>query len=107
MKTKNCNTYSLSIPVFKQGDDLSHCIEHTKTLQDAFMAQAKRYEVAAEMCKRMASIAVEHNLDVFACTHEISINCENKEIIESLLQEGMFRVWECDGCEECYEGEGE
>ncbi len=43
-------SYELHLPVFKQGDDLSHSIQETKSLQEAFEKQAECYKLASDIC---------------------------------------------------------
>lgn len=100
----NIKTGILSLPVFKMGDDLGYCIENNETLTDAFMDQAASYEEAANLCKKMAAIASEYELDVYAATHTIEVSGEenviDKLIKEQILQEDEFED-ECENDCEC------
>jgi len=69
--------YDLSLPYFKQGDDLCGYKMHTENDADAFIAHAEMMESSAEILRKMASVAKENNLRIEdACTHCITVSCE-------------------------------
>jgi hypothetical protein len=83
-------SYELHLPVFKQGDDLHHKMEVTGgNLPEAFKLQAETYELAAEMCRKMAGVAVEHELSVDADTHMIMVGGP-EDVMENLVVEGIL-----------------
>lgn len=87
---KLMKTYSLHLPVFKQGDDLAHCLEsNDNDPVKGFLDLAKQYEAAAEMCKTVAgelSKVNTSNIDVDACTHCIWIHTSRKDVKELVKQ---------------------
>lgn len=91
---KSCE---LNLPVFKQGDDLHHCL--TRCVGDvraAFELQAEHYEEAARMCRRMMGVAAElPDLEVEAGTHYIGVQGP-AERLEALVQEGLLSTVEYD-----------
>jgi hypothetical protein len=98
--------YELRLPVFKQGDDLAHCIDTTKTLADALVAQAANYEIAAAMCRRLASVAAEDGVSsIFADTHVIYVEGV-EERLRSLVLENVLTVDEdAEDEDECADDE--
>lgn len=95
-KEDTVKIYRLSLPVFKQGDDLGHQIHTQPTLKEAFLAQAECYEEAAEICKRMAGVAAEvPDLEVQADTHFIGIEGP-EDRLDALAREGILDVEEFD-----------
>jgi hypothetical protein len=97
--------YELSLPVFKQGDDLGREINEAKgNLSEAFKAQAKCYEEAARLCKRMSQAAIEHpDIEIKADTHTIDVEGP-KGVLVSLEEEGILTSTEVDDEED--DGEG-
>ncbi len=88
---------TLWLPVFKQGDDLGHHLKDN-SVEDAFMAMAEQYTAAASMCKKMASIASEHKLEVYADTHFIEVSGP-VEVIDNLTKDGILSVDDYEGCD--------
>jgi hypothetical protein len=101
-------SYELSLPVFKQGDDLHHQIDQAKgNLREAFEAQAECYLEAARICKRMAGVAAEMpELRVDANTHIIFVDYEGGsntgERLDQLVREELLTVrdWEDEDFDE-------
>lgn len=85
-------SYSLNLPVFKQGDDFGHHLEQTpKDIPAAFLAQAECYEEAARICKQMAGVASElPNLSVDANTHYIGIFSDDTNRLAALAKDGLL-----------------
>lgn len=77
--------YEFHLPVFKQGDDLSHHLEKSDTPAAALLAMAAQYELAAAMCRQMASIAAEVPIDIDADTHHIGVSGP-REQLDRLLE---------------------
>jgi hypothetical protein len=68
--------FEVSIPVFKKGDDMDHCVRNSPTIPDAFLMQAEAYAEAANVCRRMASFMLENPDCTFeqADTHIVLIS---------------------------------
>jgi hypothetical protein len=90
-------SYELNLPVFKQGDDLHHCItQNPGDLRAAFEQQACNYNEAARLCRRMAGVAAEvPDLEVYADTHHIGVDGPVGRL-ESLVNEEILTVVEHD-----------
>lgn len=84
--------YNLWLPVFKQGDDLSHYLNENGTNgADAFLEMAKQYEDAAEICKKVADCISKSKSDITidACTHHIGISAR-KTSVKTLLSQNII-----------------
>lgn len=87
-------SYELHLPVWKQGDDLSASIDAANgNVAEGFKNQAETYEMAASMCRKMASVAVEHKLEVYADTHHIGIDGP-EDILEKLVKEDVLDTFD-------------
>lgn len=86
---KKSKSYELSLPVFKQGDDLGEQIRKNETLKEAFEAQAALYDEASKRCLRMAEVAEE--LEVDADCHMISVRGPMK-LLNKLVKEKLLNV---------------
>ena len=97
-KIKN---YEVSIPVFKQGDDLHHCIKNTSNSSEAFLMQAENYECAAAVCRRLASFLAETPEAVLdgACTHWIGISGPEDKLA-GLVSDGILYKSYCEDDED-------
>lgn len=85
-------SYEVMIPVFKKGDDLRHCMKHTNTDYEAFKLQASYYEMAAAVCKRMASFIYENpgvRIDS-ADTHMIMVEGTAEQCAPLLSDEVLY-----------------
>lgn len=95
-ETKANKTFELNLPVFKQGDDMAHCLSQARTVKKAFEMQAENYEEAARICRKMAGIASEERkLKVDADTHIISLFGPTERLL-ALEKEGVVRSYEWD-----------
>lgn len=97
-RNDNQEHFELFLPVFKQGDDLQHHLKHNPdNPSQAFLDLAEQYEIAGEICRRVASTVVEakHPVSVYADTHYISITAA-KEDFAGLLQDEVVTVPERD-----------
>ncbi len=84
-------SYEVMIPVFKKGSDLQTCMLSTGKDYDAFKLQASYYELASEVCKRMASFLYENpevKIDM-AMEHIVRIS-GNEEQCASLLKDEVL-----------------
>lgn len=84
--------YNLHLPVFKQGDDLSHHLERNKDNPiRAFRDLAAQYECAAEICKdvaqALATIKNISDVEVQADTHFIGISAPERYMRQLIEQE--------------------
>jgi len=81
-------TFSLFLPVFKQGDDLANSIQDTTNLEQAFKLQAEKYKSAAEICLKLSNVMKnnEQYITVDAQTHSIMITGP-EEIFKSLIED--------------------
>jgi len=60
VKKSDQGVYELSLPVFKQGDDLDHYLgKNPDDPAKAFLGLAEQYEDAAKICRRVAGVAME------------------------------------------------
>lgn len=92
--------YNFHLPVWKQGDDLAHHLEATKTPAEAFEALAQQYEAAAAECRLMAAVAPEvPEMKVSADTHMIMIETPSSPGIEKLVQDEVLQEEEEPGGE--------
>lgn len=87
-------TYNLFLPVFKQGDDLSHYLETNNGHPvKSFLDMAEQYKSAAEICQIVADVlSKSENLDdveVSADCHSIYINSE-EETVASLINNAIL-----------------
>ena len=87
-------TYSLFLPVFKQGDDLAGCLEANnghpvKSLYDL----SEQYKAASEICQIVAkSLSEAKNLDdveVSGDTHSITLVMD-EDVASSLVREAIL-----------------
>lgn len=96
--------YTLNLPVYKQGDDLSHCLEHAENTVKAFQDQAKLYESAAKMCSAMAEAFEKpefKEVTVHADGHMIQLEYPEDEedvaeMLEELVDDEILSVEETD-----------
>lgn len=84
--------YNLYLPVFKQGDDLSHHLERSKDNPiRAFRGLADQYQEAAQICrtvsKTLSDIKDLSDIEVQADTHFIGITIPEKYVRKLVEQE--------------------
>lgn len=92
--------YVLSLPVWKQGDDLAHHLRKTETPAEAFEALAQQYEAAAAECREVAAAAREvPEMQVQADTHSITIEAPESPVLEALVEAEVLREDEAYGGE--------
>lgn len=89
--------YTLFLPVFKQGDDLSNYLnDNGSNGSQAFSELAKQYEDAAEICKKVSDCIIKNEklITVDAGTHHIGFSAPKKAVKElihqNILQEENF-----------------
>jgi hypothetical protein len=89
------NYYDLFLPVFKQGDDLAqHLSESPEDPAKAFLGLAERYQDAAQICKRVASVVKEApagSIEVQADTHMIKLY-GSEEYFGGLVQDKIIGI---------------
>jgi hypothetical protein len=86
-------SYEVLIPVYKKGDDMHHCVTSTTSGHEAFKLQASYYEMAAEVCKRMASFLYE-NPDVAIETtdcHVVTVSGPEEKCDVLVKDEVLFK----------------
>lgn len=93
-------TYTLYLPYFKQGDDLAHYLENTKTVSEAFAAHADCMQDASRILERLAKVAKSIDMSIEGCTHSISITGEETDM-EPLVTEGLLVLGDFDPDEDC------
>lgn len=84
--------YTLELPYFKKGDDISFCLRETKSVSEAFLMHADHMEAAAAMCRRIAEFP---ELEVDADCHMIWVKGP-QEILDKLVAEDLLSVTEWD-----------
>ena len=90
--------YVLSLPVWKQGDDLARHLRDEDTVDEAFEAMARRYQDAALYCRRVAAVAREvPGIKVEADTHMIGVYSPASPGMETLEKEGILQEDEAPG----------
>lgn len=99
----NTKDYTLSLPVFKQGDDLRHHLDQSNNdPKKAFAALAEQYIAAAEVCKMVVELEVSA---VQADTHHISFSMD-ESAAQPLVTQGILteeEAWEDEYEDECNE----
>jgi hypothetical protein len=83
-------TYSLYLPVFKQGDDFYTCLElNNNDPYKGFLDLAKQYESAAEICKTVANeiVKAKSTITAHGDTHSITIDAPEKAVKLLVQQE--------------------
>jgi hypothetical protein len=74
----------IHLPYFKQGDDLSHHLEHCATVEDALEAHAQQLEYAADLLRKVRGVIAGQGVKIEADTHMIMASGPD-EIIEALI----------------------
>ena len=74
----------LHLPYFKQGDDLSHHLSQTSTVEEALEAHASQLEYAAEILRKVKGMIADQGVTIDADTHMIAISGPD-EVIEALI----------------------
>lgn len=87
-------TYSLFLPIYKQGSDFASCVEANNGHPvKSFLDLAEQYKTAAEICQNVATtLGQASNLDdieVSGDTHCIWINA-SEEIVSPLLRDAIL-----------------
>lgn len=98
-------SYTLWLPVYKQGDDLGHNLHELGDDAKAFLASAEQYEEAARICRRFAGLAMEKKVKInCADTHHISVSGLEDVLTPLATDLGlMVEVWDDDGEDEDWE----
>ena len=87
---KKMSHYELHLPYFKQGDDLSHMMWHTKNHGLALEQHADMLEEAVAILRRVAKAAKADGLRIDqADTHYIGVRCPTAAG-EKLVKEGVI-----------------
>lgn len=74
----------IHLPYFKQGDDLSHHLEHCATVEEALAAHAQQLELAADILRKVRDMIAGQDVKIEADTHMIMASGPD-EIIEALI----------------------
>jgi len=92
----NIKTYSVYLPVYKQGDDLaSYLNSDGSNGPEAFNLLAEQYEAAAEMCRSISNKIKPHfEIVVDADCHSIMIHAKENQV-KSLLESELIQEDEC------------
>lgn len=97
-------TYTLCLPVYKQGDDFaSHIEANNGHPAQSFIDLSDQYKSAAEICQAIASnISISDNLDAIEVngdTHTIWVTVPD-EFAPQLVRDGILIEVECNFDEE-------
>jgi hypothetical protein len=92
--------YEFPLPVNKQGDDFAQHIEHCDTPRDALFSLAEQFELAADLCRRVARKATDELSVECAQGHAIIISDEEDNMAPLEEEEVLFEVEE-EVCGEC------
>src|SRR5256885_2152034 len=101
----NWTAYELSLPYFKQGDDLRHCLENAPKRdyppeRDAFTAHAEMLEATASDLRIFANICYSSPMFVDADTHSILVS-GNRDLLKTIhLDTCSFSEVEYEDCDE-------
>lgn len=83
--------YDVSLPIFKKGDDMHHCLETTPSAKEAFLKQAGAYEYCAEACKVLAEFVEKHpEVEIDAQTHWLGLSGPEDLFADLLLQDIVY-----------------
>jgi hypothetical protein len=99
--------YTLFLPVFKQGDDLSHHQNQNNPPNQAkaFSGLAEQYISAAEICRKMSKVLeTSPEIEVEADTHHIGL-FGPVNLLDPLVEEGILSKDEVEDDEDCEEDE--
>lgn len=85
----------IHLPYFKQGDDLSHHLEHCATVEEALEAHAQQLEYAATILRKVRDMIAGQEVKIDADTHMIMASGPD-EIIDALIDAkyGSKPPWE-------------
>lgn len=91
---KHMKTYSLFLPVFKQGDDFASCVEANNGHPiKSFLDLSEQYKAAAEICQTVATTLSQaeniDNIEVGGDTHSIYV-IVSEEIASSLVRDAIL-----------------
>ena len=85
---------------FKQGDDLSHCLESTKTNEEALEYHAEMLKNASEHLLQIRDIIKGHDVQIQAGTHYIGI-CGEDSVMDKLIELDLAEEMDYeDDCED-------
>lgn len=90
---KNWKCAEISLPYFKQGDDLASYIEDCSSMPEAFEQHAMAMDAAAETLRGIKKSIGENEVFIDAMTHMISIEAE-ASVIDRLVSEKL--AYECE-----------
>jgi len=89
------NSYTVSLPVYKQGDDFNSCLTQSKNdSKKAFFLLAQQYEEAARQCRNISELLPE-GTDSYGSGHLISVELEDPAA-EFLLNNNLLLLQEED-----------
>lgn len=92
--------YELSLPVYKQGDDLAHAInKHVDELAAAFREQAAAYEWASGVMSVIANHPRVAELQIAAMAHSITVDGPEDLLVE-LCERKLIQRFEDNSDEE-------
>ena len=81
-------TAELRLPIFKQGDDLGHCLAEHDAVRDALLAYAGMLNEARDMVVSLAEHA-DHIGITQADTHFIAVEGPAK-LVDELIERGLL-----------------
>jgi predicted RNase H-like HicB family nuclease len=80
----------IHLPYYKQGDDLSACLEQTNSVEEALMLHASTLEEASKQLKQISKLVKGKRIHIEADTHHISIDAD-EEVLTDLDEAGL--IW--------------
>jgi hypothetical protein len=87
-------TAEFRLPIFKQGDDLGHCLAECDTVRGALLAYAAMLNEAREMVVALAEHA-DHLEITQADTHFIAVEGPAK-LVDQLIENGLLASEQAD-----------
>lgn len=81
-------TAEFHLPIYKQGDDLGHCLAENDTVRNALLAYAEMLNAAREMVVALAEHADQFEITQ-ADTHYIGVEGPAK-VVEELIDRGLL-----------------
>jgi hypothetical protein len=93
-------TVTLSLPYYKQGDDLYHYLKKTESKEDALELHAQFMDVAAKQLRAVKEVVAGKNVEFEADTHMIIITGDDK-VLDELIRLELVQ----DDIDDFYEDE--
>lgn len=79
----------MHLPIYKQGDDLHHCLGVTKDNYEALMLYSATLEEAAKQCREVAEAIKDKEVTFDACTHWIGVDGPD-DLIQLLIDRELL-----------------